>query len=108
MSFSLVLPFLTAFHVANAGLTAMHGDLERLKRNISASNRNIFDGLPEILIPENYGCWCMFNEDYVNGKSKPVDQIDSYCRDMHNGYSAWKMKTREGESRKIYKIKFRP
>ena len=82
----LVISIISHYHLVDAGLNAMHSDIERLKRNISASNRNIFDEMPEILIPLNYGCWCMYNEDYVFGKSKPVDQIDSYCRDLHNGY----------------------
>ena len=34
----------------------------------------------------NYGCWCFFDENYTLGKSKPMDQMDSYCRDLHNGY----------------------
>ena len=82
--FGYLIPLV--FKFVNAGLDAMHSDMERLKRNISSSNRNIFEQLPEIMIPLNYGCWCMYNEDYVNGKSKPVDQIDSFCRDLHNGY----------------------
>ena len=35
---------------------------------------------------DEYGCWCFFDENYTLGKAKPMDQMDSYCRDLHNGY----------------------
>merc|ERR1711881_529856 len=33
-----------------------------------------------------YGCWRYFNDDHGKGKSKPVNEIDAYCKTLHEGY----------------------
>ena len=35
---------------------------------------------------QNYGCWCYFDENHGLGKSQPVDDIDNYCKQLHNNY----------------------
>lgn len=37
-------------------------------------------------IGEGYGCWCYFQEDVGKGKSDPVDEVDSLCKVLHQGY----------------------
>lgn len=34
-----------------------------------------------------YGCWCYFEEDHGKGKSKPRDEVDKFCKTLHDGYS---------------------
>jgi hypothetical protein len=34
----------------------------------------------------DYGCWCFFESAHGKGKGKPVDEIDSYCKTLHDGY----------------------
>lgn len=34
-----------------------------------------------------YGCWCYFENDYGSGKGKPVDEIDTLCKRLHDGYT---------------------
>lgn len=34
----------------------------------------------------NYGCWCFFETAHGKGKGKPVDEIDSFCKTLHDGY----------------------
>ena len=43
---------------------------------------------------KNYGCWCYFDDENsmkINGlgKSKPVDEIDTFCKQLHNNYNAF-------------------
>lgn len=34
-----------------------------------------------------YGCWCYFQNDHGSGKGKPVDEIDTLCKRLHDGYT---------------------
>lgn len=34
----------------------------------------------------DYGCWCFFETSHGKGKGKPVDELDSYCKTLHDGY----------------------
>lgn len=33
-----------------------------------------------------YGCWCFFEAEQKQGRSHPVDLIDSFCKRLHDGY----------------------
>ena len=33
-----------------------------------------------------YGCWCYFQDDVGQGIGTPVDQIDEFCKVLHQGY----------------------
>merc|ERR1712046_221378 len=34
-----------------------------------------------------YGCWCYFGSMAPGyGRGKPVDELDQYCKDLHQGY----------------------
>jgi hypothetical protein len=33
-----------------------------------------------------YGCWCYFAESFGKGKSHPVDEMDAFCKSLHEGY----------------------
>ena len=35
---------------------------------------------------DQYGCWCYFGGSYTEGKSKPVSQMDAYCKSLQDGY----------------------
>merc|ERR1711972_294648 len=35
---------------------------------------------------DEYGCWCYFYDNHGRGKSQPVDETDSYCKMLHDGY----------------------
>lgn len=34
----------------------------------------------------NYGCWCYFEENHGYGRGQPVDELDTYCKQLHDGY----------------------
>ena len=34
-----------------------------------------------------YGCWCYFQDAHGSGKGKPVDEIDTLCKRLHDGYT---------------------
>jgi len=34
-----------------------------------------------------YGCWCYFESGHGSGKGKPVDEIDTLCKRLHDGYT---------------------
>lgn len=35
---------------------------------------------------DGYGCWCYFDEAHGKGKSHPVNEIDAFCKALHEGY----------------------
>jgi hypothetical protein len=35
---------------------------------------------------DEYGCWCYFAENVGRGKGQPVNEIDSMCKILHDGY----------------------
>merc|ERR1712066_99203 len=34
-----------------------------------------------------YGCWCYFYDDVGRGKGTPVDELDGFCKTLHDGYT---------------------
>lgn len=36
---------------------------------------------------DEYGCWCYFEQDHGQGRSHPVDEIDQFCKTLHDGYT---------------------
>merc|ERR1712178_244361 len=38
-----------------------------------------------------YGCWCYFQDGPGAGKGKPVDEIDTLCKRLHDGYTCIQM-----------------
>jgi len=34
----------------------------------------------------DYGCWCFFESSHGQGRGKPVDELDTYCKALHDGY----------------------
>merc|ERR1712000_482931 len=36
---------------------------------------------------DHYGCWCYFDENYVNGRGEPLNRIDNQCKILHDGYA---------------------
>lgn len=34
----------------------------------------------------DYGCWCYFEENHGQGRGQPVDEIDTFCKTLHEGY----------------------
>jgi len=35
---------------------------------------------------EGYGCWCYFYEKHGRGRGAPVDELDGFCKILHEGY----------------------
>ena len=35
---------------------------------------------------DEYGCWCYFYENVGRGKGAAVDEIDEFCKTLHEGY----------------------
>lgn len=36
---------------------------------------------------DRYGCWCLFEGDHGSGRGKPIDEIDTMCKTLHDGYT---------------------
>jgi len=61
-------------------------------KNITGTNRNIID----LYISEDdrqYGCWCYLGADYKKGKSMPKDELDGFCKVLHDGYECAAIET---------------
>lgn len=90
--------------VANAALTDMHEMYKEIS-NSTGSTGSATNDLGPLrsfspgggmwgwvgqavmdMIGEGYGCWCYFQDDVGKGKSDPVDELDSICKALHQGY----------------------
>ena len=36
---------------------------------------------------QEYGCWCYFYDEVGRGKGTPVDELDGFCKTLHDGYT---------------------
>jgi len=34
----------------------------------------------------DYGCWCYFENNHGAGHGHPIDELDGYCKTLHDGY----------------------
>jgi len=34
----------------------------------------------------DYGCWCYFEANHGAGRGHPIDELDSFCKTLHDGY----------------------
>lgn len=34
----------------------------------------------------DYGCWCYFESHHGAGRGHPIDELDSFCKTLHDGY----------------------
>jgi hypothetical protein len=50
--------------------------------------------LIEIMDLDRYGCWCYFDKDHGKGHGQPVDEFDTYCQHLHQGYDCAMMDAR--------------
>lgn len=68
-----------------ASFAQMEADLRELSANVTdrAVTNMMGAGLAAI---NNYGCWCYFEQDHGKGKSQPVNDVDSFCQILHQGY----------------------
>lgn len=73
-----------------AGLAQMSADMAALAKNASSQpgmDRSVVGMLgDQIAQIDGYGCWCYFEENHGRGKSQPVNDVDSYCKQLHEGY----------------------
>ena len=66
---------------------------QNASRQLRSGNRNVAP-IPSFNQFQNYGCWCYFTGDGAlqgslhnrRGAGRPVDDMDSYCRDLQWGY----------------------
>merc|ERR1712131_420942 len=65
----------------------MQEDLTGLFKN--SSSMRVFAGTIANSIEglDGYGCWCYFYNRHGKGKSQPVDDVDAFCKILHQGYA---------------------
>lgn len=70
-----------------ADFSNMQGQLNGMLANSTTSMR-AWDGKNAETIAnlDEYGCWCYFLDNVGRGKGTPVDEIDSMCKILHDGY----------------------
>merc|ERR1712178_40165 len=54
-----------------------------LTRGLIGGNGIISTSLEQI---SGYGCWCYFGWDHGKGRGEPANQLDQYCKYLHDGY----------------------
>lgn len=56
-----------------------------------------------------YGCWCYFQGDHGKGKGTPVNEVDTFCRYLHDGYEcAIRDSKEEGHHCTPWKVDYNP
>lgn len=72
--------------LALGGYVQMEQQLESLL-NKTNGDRALSDMMgPTLQNINQYGCWCYFEEDHGKGKSQPVNEVDAFCKTLHQGY----------------------
>lgn len=93
MQTSIITSALLSLATADIGtmLHQMDEIMKNASENASPSNR-AFTGAIEnalnTLVNDHggYGCWCYFYDDVGRGKGSPVDEVDSFCKVLNEGY----------------------
>ena len=67
------------------------GSFEILTNSTGMPLLRTFNGFEETLLSDylNYGCWCYIgtgNDGTHRGRSAPVNEFDTVCRQLANGY----------------------
>jgi hypothetical protein len=94
--------FSSAALLFSAAYASYHSMEEQLQELLNSVNSTVAGerALGELLGPtlaaiNEYGCWCYFEEDHGKGKSQPLNEIDSYCKILHEGYDCAMMDAEE-------------
>jgi len=79
----------------NADFETMNNDLH--KAQAAVAEQQAADGTDgpgdktitqaDMGLINEYGCWCYFQSDHSKGRSGPVDEIDTLCKRLHDGYT---------------------
>jgi len=61
---------------------------QQLAALVSNSSLRAFSGQIAKAIPklDEFGCWCYFYDNVGRGKGQPVDEVDAFCKTLHEGY----------------------
>ena len=78
-------------NLALADWQHMLATLEKLESQFSSAR---FGGLPagggslstSLAQISHYGCWCFFQDDHHLAKGPPQNEVDEFCKILHNGY----------------------
>lgn len=61
-------------------------DSDGIDASLIVPRGSMMQQLIEIMDLDRYGCWCYFDKDHGKGHGQPVDEFDSYCQHLHQGY----------------------
>ena len=87
MNIRFFIIFANAIRLYKSDFAQMSETLEKLWNGTEGQHRGLVDMMgPTMDVINGYGCWCYFNDDHGKGKSKPVNEIDAYCKTLHEGY----------------------
>jgi len=81
----LVVASTALLNLALAGSVQQQQLFDALTANNNATDRNLL----QMFISSEYrpyGCWCYIGSDYKKGKSMPKDELDQFCKVLHDGY----------------------
>merc|ERR1711981_97257 len=71
---------------AFAGFAKMEDEFQNMVMNATA-DRSVTSLMGATLnLIDQYGCWCYFEENHGKGKSQAVNDVDSFCKLLHEGY----------------------
>ena len=80
--------FVLNFAAISGSLVNMEKTLKRLETELSKVRS--FGGSPVLQASlskiNNYGCWCFFQDDHHRAKGPPQNEVDEFCKILHNGY----------------------
>jgi hypothetical protein len=44
-----------------------------------------------VSIRDGWGCWCYFDDESYQGRGNPINDVDSYCKTLQQGYECFEM-----------------
>jgi len=81
----LVVASTAVLNLVLAGSNQQQSLFTALASNNNSTDRNLL----QMFISSEYrpyGCWCYIGQDYRHGKSMPKDELDGFCKVLHDGY----------------------
>jgi len=86
----VIFPTSLLLSAAQATYTSMEDQLQALFADVNTTvpgERALGELLgPTLQSINEYGCWCYFEDDHGKGKSQALNEIDGFCKLLHEGY----------------------
>ena len=71
--------------ITNIDLLQQNAEMVDQEMSSMSGSRNLRP--QDMGLLNNYGCWCFFEVNHGQGKGLPVNELDRFCKILHDGYN---------------------